>query len=44
MMDNRTKPYRRPRLEIYDNVQDITDAAGMMGAADGAAHGMTKTS
>jgi hypothetical protein len=43
-MEDAKKPYRRPRLEIYGNLHEITDAVGMTGAADGAAHGMTKTS
>lgn len=37
-------PYHPPRLDVYGTVQGITDAAGMQSpAADGAAHGMTKT-
>jgi hypothetical protein len=39
------KRYSTPRLEVYGSVHQITDAAGMMSlTADGAAHGMTKTS
>jgi hypothetical protein len=39
------RPYTPPRLELYGDVREIASAAGMTSAvADGAVHGMTKTS
>jgi hypothetical protein len=37
------KPYKSPRLETYGDIHEITESVSMMGMADGAAHGMTKT-
>jgi hypothetical protein len=38
------KPYVAPRLEVYGDIREVTASVGMMTNADGAAHGMTKTS
>ena len=38
------KPYITPRLEVYGDIRVVTASAGFMNNADGAAHGMTKTS
>jgi hypothetical protein len=37
-------PYVTPRLEVYGDIREVTASAGFMNNADGAAHGMTKTS
>jgi hypothetical protein len=43
--DGRTKkPYERPRLEVYGDIGEVTDAVGTKSAtADGALHGANKT-
>ena len=38
------KPYVTPRLEVYGDIHKVTASAGFSNNADGAAHGMTKTS
>ena len=39
------KPYVAPHLEVYGDIREVTSSAGMKSTnADGAAHGMTKTS
>ena len=38
------KPYERPRLEVYGDIREMTDAVNMTGPdADGSLHGSTKT-
>ena len=38
------KSYERPRLEVYGDIREVTEAFGMLAAADGALMGNTKTS
>ena len=39
------KPYVTPRLEVYGDIREVTATLGMKATtADGAVHGMTKTS
>lgn len=37
------KRYTAPRLEIYGNIHQITQAVGSSGKGDGGAHPMNKT-
>jgi hypothetical protein len=37
------KTYHPPRLDTYGDIRELASSVDMMGAADGAAHGMTKT-
>jgi hypothetical protein len=41
--DRLKKPYQRPQLDVYGDLREATNTVSMMGNADGAAHGMTKT-
>jgi hypothetical protein len=45
-IDNRGVPrktYEAPRLEIYGNIQQITQALGHTGKVDGGTHNKVKT-
>ena len=37
------KPYERPRLDVFGDIREIAKSIGMIGMADGATHGGTKT-
>jgi hypothetical protein len=37
------KPYESPKLEVYGDIRDVTESAGMTGSLDGAAMGPNKT-
>lgn len=37
------KPYHPPELKEYGDVRELTEAAGNIGANDGAAYGTVKT-
>ena len=37
------KPYRRPRLEEYGDIREVTRSVGMTGADDGGHASMSRT-
>ena len=41
--DGPRKKYEAPRLEIYGNIQQITQALGHTGKVDGGTHNKVKT-